>query len=198
MPLNRVHNVKAMLHWLLLLNQNDSENDDAKVDQFSAKLVSYPSVPKYCPGFMLIPMPEAGPFFGYVDIGFWAAFLYVLGSLFYFIDSFLLWQVFYPEYNDDPANPAVYFNTMAASVFVLNAVVCILDWWVQLKQMGAMNLIIDEKKKGGLLLSEIPRPISVYYFYNNFFFLGAATVYLIQSIWWEDPSTDLLNCSVGL
>ena len=45
-------------------------------------------VPYYIPGLMLIPIPEAGCIAGYIDIAFHAAFLYVLGSLVYVIDSF--------------------------------------------------------------------------------------------------------------
>ncbi len=61
-------------------------------------------------------------------------------------------------------------------------------------QIGAMNLMVSEQNTGGLVLSEIPHKISLYYFYNNFFFLGAAVVYLIQSIWFENPGSDLLSC----
>eukprot|EP01034_Spumella_vulgaris_P026088 gene26088-32618_t len=62
-------------------------------------------------------------------------------------------------------------------------------------QIGAMNLMVSESNTGGLVLSEVPQKISVYYFYNNFFFLGATIVYLIQAIWFEDYSTDLLDCT---
>jgi len=67
-------------------------------------------------------------------------------------------------------------NTLAAALFVINAIVCMLDWWLQIKQLSIRNLLVDESMTGGLQVSEIPKKISMFYFRNNFFFMGAAVV----------------------
>jgi hypothetical protein len=73
-------------------------------------------------------------------------------------------------------NPSNVLNTLAAALFVINAIVCILDWWLQIKQLSIMNLLVDESMTGGLQVSEIPKKISMSYFWNNFFFMEAAVV----------------------
>lgn len=200
MPFNRVKDVKAMVYWLLIINTKEKQRrlSEMPKDDKRRALIEANEKVVYYPGFMLIPIPDAGWCLGHVDVAFWACFLYVLGSLFYFIDTFYIWYAINPNYTDDAANPANYLNTIAAIVFVLNAFACIIDWWVQLKQMGAMNLTVAEEGGGGILLSEVSHKLSAYYFYNNFCFMGAAVIYLIQAIWWEDSSTDLQNCYSSL
>ncbi len=200
MPFNRVTDMKSMVLWLLILQEDEEANKAAMnlehVDPNNA--VKIRAVPTYYPGFMLLPIPDAGFCLGHVDMAWWAVFLYLLGSIVYVIDSYYIWLLTDPEYSDDGANPAIYLNTLAALLFVINAIVCFVDWWLQFKQLSAMNLLFDESLTGGVHISDVPHKMSVYYFYNNLFFLGAAVVYMIQAIWMENAATDLLDCNVNL
>jgi hypothetical protein len=198
MPFNRVNNAKAISYWLLILKEwNSEENAKNEKDEKKSPPLQSPVGTWYIPGLMLIPIPQAG-ILGYIDVAYWAVFLYVLGSIAYVIDSFFLWPRVYAEYSDDPANPAVYVNLLAALLFVINALVCHLDWYLQRQQLSAMNIIADDNITGGFELTSISYTITWYYFFNNFFFLGAAVVYMIQGIWAENYSWDLFGCSNGL
>lgn len=195
MPFNRVNNTKAISFWLLVLasspkNQDEDNSSDNKSRGLSPGF--------WFPGLMVVPLPQAGFILGYLDIGYWAAFFYVWGSVMYIIDSCFIWPTVYPNYTDDAADPGVYLNTMSAGLFVINALLCFLDWHLQRKQLSAMNMILDDSISGGYQLEAINNRISWYYFFNNFFFLGAAVIYLIQSIWAEDLEWDLEHCSTSL
>lgn len=216
MPFNRINNVKATSVWLAMLqtyadeedNLSSTESDKSPLTEEQLKerrLKKYlKAIEKHhistcwIPGILVVPIPEAGWFLGYVDVAFWATMLYVIGSVFYVVDSFYLWYRVNPAYTDDANNPAIYLNTLSAVTFVLNALVCFLDWYLQVRQLSAMNYIVDEDLTGGLHVSDIPTKITLYYFLNNFFFLGAAVIFMIQSIWWENPNADLQNCSPSL
>ncbi len=152
----------------------------------------------WVPGMLIVTMPEAGVFLGYVDIGYWAGFLYVLGSVFYVMDSFFVWPSVYSGYSDDAFSAGVFLNLLAAWAFVVNALVCFLDWHTQVKQLSVMNMDINENNTGGFEINEINYNITWCYFFNNFFFLGAAVIYLIQGLWMESYSLDLEGCSRGL
>lgn len=147
---------------------------------------------------MIVPFPQAGLILGYLDIGYWAAVSYVVGSIFYVVDSFYLWPRVYPNYTDDAGDPGIYLNTISAGVFVINALLCFLDWYLQKLQLSVMNLVVKDDITGGFELESINFNISMYYFFNNFFFLGAATIFMIQSFWAENPSTDLQGCNDSL
>jgi hypothetical protein len=221
MPFNRVNNLKSTSFFLAILQsmkkeedeegkvkqageeetaltKEEKEKEDEKMKKYNRylKQIVAPEVSScWIPGLLLVPIPEAGWFLGYVDIAFFACFLYVIGSVFYVVDSFYLWVRFNPDYTDDAYNPAIYLNTISAAVFVINALVCFLDWYLQVQQLSAMNMFVDEELTAGLHISDIPMRITWYYFLNNFFFLGAAVIYLIQGMWWEDSNTDLQDCS---
>lgn len=190
--------MKSIIYWLLILKEDEVATLEALKLDPSTQVPAMRKVPTYYPGFMLIPIPGAGFFLGHIDMAWWAVFLYLLGSIFYVIDTFFMWQRTYPEYTDDTDSPAISFNTLAAATFVLNAIVCFLDWWLQTKQLSLMNLLYDESLTGGVHISEVPHKMSAYYFYNNLFFLGASIIYLIQAIWYENPSYDIYNCNVNL
>ncbi len=186
-----------MVMWLLILKEDEVANLEAlKLDPTTQLKVR--KIPTYYPGLMLIPIPEAGFCLGHIDMAWWAVFLYLLGSIVYVVDSYYLWGLTNPYYSDDAENPENYLNTLAALLFVINAVVCFVDWWLQFKQLSAMNLLYDESLTGGVHISDVPHKMSVYYFYNNLFFLGAAVIYMIQSIWDENPNTDIYECNVKL
>jgi hypothetical protein len=108
-----------------------------------------------------------------------------------------LWPYFYPASTDDPIDPGVYLNTAAAGLFVVNALLCFLDWYMQREQLSVMNMIVDENITGGFQLQSISTKITWYYFFNNIFFLAAALVFLIQAFWWENSALDIYHCSVG-
>lgn len=216
MPLNRATDIKSLVTWLLVIlktkerekalnrltdaEQTNNALYDQSIVSSNAKVkpLSVPlEVPVYVPGLLLVPIPEAGPIFGYIDMAFWAAFLYFFGSVVYMIDSFYVWGATYEEMGDDALNPGNYLNTLAAVLFVANALFCIVDWWLQYKQLSALNLSADELT-GGLLLEEVPIRQSIYYFFNNLFFMAAAVVYMVESIWMENVSLDHYNCLDGL
>jgi hypothetical protein len=200
MPFNRVNNAKAINLWLLVLSAYKpakKEKRFAKSESPDDDEVTKPPA-CWCPGMMVVPLPQAGWFLGYWDMGYWAALFYVLGSIVYVIDSFYLWPYFYPASNDDPADPGVYWNTVASSLFVINALLCFLDWYMQREQLSVMNMIVDESVTGGFQLQSVSTKITWYYFFNNFFFLGAAVVFLIQAMWMENYDWDIYHCSDGL
>jgi len=212
MPFNRINNVKATSLWLAILQRAENEERESKAraseglvsKEITEKQRKYYNVLRaltyardscWIPGINIVPIPEAGWFLGYVDVAFWATFLYLFGSILYVVDSFYLWVRVNPDYTDDAWNPAIYLNTMAGAMFVLNALVCFLDWYLQVRQLSAMNYFIDEDITGGLHISDIPTKITWYYFLNNFFFLGAAIIYLMQALWAENANLDLEHCA---
>jgi hypothetical protein len=214
MPFNRVNNVKATSMWLALLQSTVAEEEASEEEQKEItpeeaerrkrikgylKTISNPKAMKWwIPGLLVVPIPEAGWFLGYVDVAFWATFLYVVGSVFYVVDSFYLWVRYNPAYSDDALSPGVYLNTAAAAIFVINALVCFLDWYLQIQQLSAMNFFVEEELTGGLHVTDVPTKLTWYYFLNNFFFLAAAVIYLVQGMWMEDESTDLQGCAAKL
>ena len=195
MPFNRVNNAKAINFWLLILSSTSKikSRKSERTDPIETSVSEW-----WCPGMMVVPLPQAGWLLGYWDMGFWAALFYVLGSVVYVIDSFYLWPYFYPESTDDPADPGVYLNSIAAILFVINALLCILAWYMQREQLSVMNMIIDDSITGGFQFQSVSAKITWYYFFNNFFFLGATVVFLIQAIWMENYDLDIYNCSDGL
>jgi len=231
MPLNRVNNAKAVAFWLLVLNASEKQDDGKEtVKKLDVTNLYEKTVFRYWfPGLMVVPLPEAGWFLGYVDAGYWAVFLYVLGSIFYVVDSFYLWPkvnsawpsddtAYYyyanattsnsttASYDDDSddylwvgTHPAVYLNLISALLFVLDALVCFVDWYMQVKQLSIMNMTFDNNIiGGGIQLESINSRMTSYYFLNNFFFLLAAVLYMIQGMWQMDTRTDLTDCSSGL
>ena len=198
MPFNRVTDIKATVMWLLVLNDNKRTEDENNAQTAQGRAIEVKDIPPYIPGLLLIPIKDAGFFYGHSDWGFWAVLGYVLGSIAYVVDSFYLWGLTYYDYSDDANNPQNYWNSIAVMLFVANALVCILDWWVQEKQLGLMNMCIAEDTTGGLKMEQIPIQQATYYFYNNLFFLGAAVIFMIQMMWMENINTDLLGCSSTL
>jgi hypothetical protein len=199
MPFNRVNNAKALNLWLLVLSSSAKrKKDDSSSNEESTEKSVRLESGWWFPGMMVVPLPQAGPILGYWDMGYWAALSYVLGSIIYVVDSFYLWPYYYPASTDDPADPGVYLNTAASGMFVINALLCFADWYMQREQLSVMNMIVDENVTGGFQLESVSTKITWYYFFNNFFFLGAATLYLVQSFWEENDRLDFRHCSVGL
>jgi hypothetical protein len=93
----------------------------------------------WVPGLLVIPIPSAGYLLGYIDYSFWACICYLLGSILYLIDAFLVWKWYNPSYSDDANNPALYLNTYAAGIFVLNAILCFIDWYIQLQYIREIS-----------------------------------------------------------
>jgi hypothetical protein len=224
MPLNRVNQVKAMSFWLMVLNatkesqdmdsepvesadqpdvsntENSSWTKQLSIMLFGTKqkITRYDINAKHwIPGMLVVTMPEAGILLGFLDIGYWAGFLYVLGSVFYVIDSFFLMSYVVAP-SDDAFSPAVFLNFIATWIFVVNALVCFLDWHMQIKQLSVMNIDTDNELTGGFEINEINHNITWCYFFNNLFFLAAAVIYLMQGLWMESPSLDIRHCSIGL
>lgn len=218
MPFNPIYNLKAANIWL---QQQQSRNDTQPIarsrsrssDNTVSNEASKSSPISKPTQSIANPRPETSvctllccfvSFFtdrifgkqqspiGYVHVAFWAVFLYVLGSIVYVVDSVLLWPVFNPSYTDDFMNPAIYLNLVGASIFVFDALVCFVDWNLQIQQIKKA----EKLAKGELLtaIAGISHSTSWLYFYNNIFFLAAAMIYLIQAIWYRAIAEDLLRC----
>jgi hypothetical protein len=214
MPFNRISLLKAFSTWMTVLQAKEKKEREFQQAEEAGKvrdlmapestsrepkaplLQTYPfrkPLKYWFPGLMVIPIPEAGPILGYIDIGFWACMTYVIGSVFYVMDSFYLWPRFY-TYTDDANDPGVVWNTVSAAAFVFNALICFVDWYMQKKQLSCMNLNIEDETMGIGQYTDISSKITRYYFLNNLFFLAAAVTFLIQGIWMEDQSLDQTNC----
>jgi hypothetical protein len=191
MPFNRVTDAKALVLWLLLLKDEhiDLNNQSEKVFLDQER-----KIPGYLPGFNLIKIPN--DMFCNIDLAFHSVFLYVVGSVVYVVNSFYLWSWLNSAESDDAANPAVYLNTVASGIFIINAFICILDWWTQLKQLSLSCIETNNLDlTAGLEFEEMPYKQSLLYFWNNFFFLGAAVVFMIQSFSYESSDYDINDCS---
>jgi hypothetical protein len=107
-------------------------------------LISENYLKYWFPGLLVIPNPEVGFIFGYVDISFLAVLCYLFGSILYVVDAFLCWKRVNPSYSDDYYNAAIYLNTYAAGIFVLNCFFCFLDWYLQIQQLNRNSLNSNE------------------------------------------------------
>ncbi len=168
-----------MLAWILLLGL-DATSTDVELPH---KALVYTTVPVYIPGITILPIPEAGLLFSWFDVGLWAHILYMIGSLAYLADSIYLCIVSNPGYADDFSNPAVYLNIFATATFLLDSVFYFFDWYLQLYEMGATSLYVDDRMPNKVFFARIPNILSGYYFYNNLFFMAAAILYLMQAVW---------------
>lgn len=195
MPFNPVYNLKAANLWRQALTSLEEQRINSKTDP---PLISLPSstsssslylwLLSYISYFSVSKYLQSTSSY----IAFCSVFLYVVGSVIYLADSFLLWPRFNPDYSDDGGNPAIYLNTFGAIIFVVDASACFLDWHVQVQQIR-----IAEKIAKGETLAEIAgisQTTSWLYFYNNIFFLAAAMIYLVQALWYRELALNLTLC----
>lgn len=222
MPFNRIGVLKAVATWLSVVQWKEQnkkrlhykpgegiEDYQASLlegDQYAEKRkpekedISKIRIPdrkplKYwVPGLLIVPIPEAGPILGYIDISYLAVLSYIIGSVFYVLAGLYEWAAVNPSYSDDANDPGIYLNTIAAGLFVVNALICFIDWYYQRKQLTLMNMNIDDEILGSIQIGEINERVQLYYFLNNLFFMAAAMVFLIQGIWYEDKATDTTHC----
>jgi hypothetical protein len=175
MPFNRISNLKESSFWVSLLqslaptDSSDSlfgKDEEELIDETFSTIQSYQNPPdeqsmlpkakqplfapqlyvKYwLPGLLVIPIPENGLILGYLDISYWAVICYVFGSVLYVIDAVLYWKRFNPAYTDDSNSPALYLNTYASAVFVLNSFLCFLDWYLHLTHLQR-NYVSEEEQ----------------------------------------------------
>lgn len=177
--------VIGVLLWLLL----SGKESDAADHESTSKVIEFTTVPNYVPGFNLVYIPAAGRLFSLIDIGFLAVAVYFIGSILYLADSIYICYLSFDLTDvDDMRNPVVYLNTWAAIVFVINAILCFIDWWLQVKQIASMNMYIDTSIPNKMFFTRIPSYLSACYFYNNVFFMSAALVYVIQGLYPGDVS----------
>lgn len=194
MPFNPVYNLKAANLWRQALTSLEEQRVSSKNDP---PLINLPTTSSS--SFLFLPLSN----FSYFSISrflqasssyiaFWSVFLYVVGSVVYLADSFLLWPRFNPDYSDDGGNPAIYLNTFGAIIFAVDASTCFLDWHVQVQQIR----IAEKIAKGDTLaeIAGISQTTSWLYFYNNIFFLAAALIYLVQALWYRELAINLTLC----
>lgn len=203
MPFNPVYNLKAANIWLQqgldesIARSRSRSSDSTLAPGDVAPLMrqnsNKSSTSLFC-GYSACDYLhfKASQQLGYVHVAFWAVFLYLLGSIVYLIDSALLWPLLNPSYSDDYQNPAIYLNTVGAAIFVLDAIICFMDWHLQIRQIKQA----EKFAKGELLsaIAGISYSTSWLYFYNNVFFLAAAMIFMIQAIWYRAIAEDLLRC----
>lgn len=172
--------IVGFLLWLLL----SAKEADVSDHESTSKVIEFTSIPNYTPGFNLIYIPGAGRIFGLVDVGFIASVFYLIGSILYLVDSIVMCHLSFDINTvDDMTNPVVYLNTWAAIVFVINAILCFIEWWLQIKQIAAMNMYIDVNMPNKMFFTRIPSYLTACYFYNNVFFMAAALVYVVQGLY---------------
>lgn len=164
------------------------------------------NVPVWVPGFVLFPLPGQPWWLFDLDAAFWANFLYVMGSVIYVAQGIYAWHyVAYPaltEYDDyNPNNPSNYLNVAGAAVFIANASVSFVDWWLCAKQASVMNLSIEhvgdessDLTEGKFLVEDMGKRVLTLYFWNNVFFMLAAITWVIGGVWIYDNSTDTVGC----
>lgn len=176
MPLNRVGKVKQESLWIRVL---ELKGEDAKSDE----------LPNYIPGLLLIPLgKDAGFIFRYIDFAFFGILLYVFGSILYLIDSLYLW----PRIGLT-SQYSKWFNFGGCVLYIVDAIVAILDWYTQYKRMSVYNIVLSPA--GTEFNYEDCNAKSLYlYFMNNLFFLSAAVIYMIQAMWSRYPTTDQTGC----
>lgn len=180
--MNRVGRVRDNIFWMHIFQHLEMEKSSTGKETYK--------VPPYTPGLLLIRLPEAGPVWGAIDFSFWAAFLYIIGSVIYVISAVFLWSSLGLDYEIGVAT-----NLIAGIVFVINAAVCMIDWWLQVQQMSFMNMDLDGLE---FSLTQNSEKSMNYYCINNLFFMGAAVMYVIQGLWMQWASTDLTGCSALL
>lgn len=171
-------------------------------DPSDTSFVSSNYVKHWFPGLLVVPLPSYG-IFGYVDFAFLAVLCYLNGSIIYVADSFLLWKRVNPNFHGDGSDPAIYLNTCGAGIFILNCLLCFLDWWIQYLELRRHHLatidsflissndddtnksIKKENDKGKATKrfdSFSLSPSSYYGLLNNFFFLFAAGLFFLQGL----------------
>jgi len=96
-------------------------------------------VPHFVPGLLLIPnpKPKAGRVLSNLDISFLDLFGYVAGSILYMASSVMFMDTAEDDYL--PTAPGNYTNILAALVFLIDALVCLLHSWLQYKLQSAFN-----------------------------------------------------------
>lgn len=163
-------------------------------------------LPPYYPGLLMFPDPSAGWISGYVDISFWAVFLYPLSSLVYVIGAgIVLYYSYHPssQYNDDAdlaKHPSTTLYVVAAVIMIINVFLCFWDLYLQRKgsSVSSLNSTVQVENDEIVLVAETSNADSMMYFFNNIFFLGGAIIYLIDAIWKQNSKTDIQKCSLSI
>lgn len=160
----------------------------------------------WVPGFVLFPLPGQPEWMCDLDPAFWANFLYVAGSVIYVAQGIYWWHaISYPaltEYDDyNPNNPSNYLGLTAAAIFIANALVSFVDWWLCSKQASIMNVMVEnlgdehsDQTKGKFEVEAVSSRILNLYFWNNVFFMGAAVTWIVYQIFYYERSTDVYGC----
>lgn len=157
-------------------------------------------IPIWVPGFVLFALPGQPEWMCDLDAAFWSNLLYVAGSVIYVAQGLYFWHNLkltdYDDYNAN--NPSNYLNLVGAALFVANALVALVDWYLCAQQASVMNVSLDhigdEQTDGKFLVQDMGNRILNLYFWNNIFFLFAAITWLIGGIWLYDQNLDVDQC----
>lgn len=200
MPLQRANQQRVARDWLKAFRKQEEEREaaiDRAIDQGAnpadlrgsrkIKDLNINYVPPYTPGLLLIPHPERGLIFGYVDFTFQAALSYIIGSVVYLIDSVYMWKSFQFVPSDDANQPSNYLNIGGAAYFIINALLCLWDNYLQHQHHSALNIDFEESSRG-LIVADIPWKGQFIDLSSNIFFLIAAVLYVVSGSWWSDKS----------
>jgi len=201
MPFRQGNRTKELFFIIAQLDrQQDADNSTDGKGKGKRKAEEVALLPPYVPGFSFIPIPGAPWWLCNVDMAFHAVFLYLVGSVVYVAASFYTWKLpGLPADDDAPNTPGNYLNLLAAILFVFNALVCFVDWWLQLKQLSFLNLQVGEEAAEENTAVKI-QAVAIssqqmnYYMLNNIFFMLAALMYTIQGVWMNNKQLDTFNC----
>jgi len=167
-------------------------------------------VPTYSLGYVFLgPLPGQPWWTFNLDMVFHGNLLYVLGSVLYVAQAlYYIHSLHLSEWDDDynPQNPSNYLNLAGSALFIANALVCTLDWWLCKRSACIFNMSVDgteDRMKGPgieednlvrIRLIEMSTRLLDLYFWNNVFFMLAAIVFQIAGAWQFNSSLNSGGC----
>ena len=198
---------------VFLFAQFANRNTDAR-NSLNVDAEAY--IPTWTPGLLVSAIPGQPSWLFNFDITFQANLWYIFGSLIFVMQalwyehSFGLPGTRNDDYN--PQNPSNYLNALGAMAFVINALLCFMDWFLCKQSLHFLSIVLPDeglpaqrKCNDGMemqagaqsttsvtpLLFRIQQAnqrILTMYFWNNVFFMVAALIYLIQGVFLSDHS----------
>lgn len=104
------------------------------------------SIPRWVPGFVFLgPLPGQPWWLFNLDAAYHANMLYIVGSIIYVAQALYYEQSFHlSPFDDDynPQNPSNYLNLVGAALFMANALVAMLDWWLSKRSASIFNAVV--------------------------------------------------------
>jgi hypothetical protein len=101
---------------------------------------------------------------------------------------------------DYSKHPSTSLYLVAAIILLIDAFICFWDLYLERRHgsVSTLNSTVQIENDEVVLVAEISTAHSVFYLFNNIFFLGGATIYLIEAIWVQDTKTDIHSCKLSV